>query len=207
MNAPIDIAHIGAGFETPSFDSQRVFRLALQAMARPGTLHTIDAPAQWPASLPPAAGAVLLALLDQDTRVWLSRSAGEEAREFLRFHTGCVIADSPAQSDFAYVISPTELPAWTSFACGTDECPHRSTTVMVQLASLQRGFEWTCSGPGVDNAGLTRITLEGMARDFGDAWNAQRRMFPRGVDTYFIAGDQLLGLPRTINLQLTGMRD
>ncbi|MBA2414011.1 MAG: phosphonate C-P lyase system protein PhnH [Burkholderiaceae bacterium] len=207
MTTALDIAQIGAGFEAPSFDSQRVFRTTLQAMARPGTLHTIDASARWPRSLHPAAGAVLLALLDQDTRVWLSRPGDSDAVEFLRFHTGCVMVDSPAQSDFACVIEAAELPAWTSFACGTDEYPHRSTTVLIQLTSLQHGYQWTCSGPGIDGTDTTRISLQGMPRDFGDVWNAQRRMFPCGVDTYFVAGHQLLALPRTTNLQLTGVRD
>ncbi len=205
MNAAADIAHIGAGFEAPPLDSQRVFRIALSAMTRPGKLHTIDVTAEWPRGLHQAAGSLLLALLDQDTRVWLSASALPAARQFLRFHTGCVMVDSAAQADFACVLDPKELPPWTSFACGTDENPHRSTTVLIQLASLQYGYEWVCCGPGIDATNANRIALAGVPRDFGDAWNAQRRMFPSGVDAYFIAGNQLLGLPRTTNLQYKDM--
>lgn len=208
MTATADIARIGAGFEDPTLDSQRVFRTALQAVARPGTLHTVDATADWPAGVHAAAGALLLALLDQDTRVWLSGAAAPPVRDFLRFHTGCVIVDSPARSDFAYVVDPAELVPWTSLACGTDEYPDRSATVLIQLASLQHGFEWTCAGPGIDaTTGGTRIRPAGMPRDFGDAWNEQRRMFPCGVDAYFTAGRQLIGLPRTTTLLLTGTSD
>ena len=63
------------GFAEPAVDSQRVFRAVLDAMARPGMLVRVPATIEPPAPLGIATGAVLLALADQDTNVWLDGAA------------------------------------------------------------------------------------------------------------------------------------
>ncbi len=62
------------GFSDAVFDSQRIFKKLMDGMARPGTPQTIETAVAPPSPLAPATGAVLLALCDHDTPVWLSVS-------------------------------------------------------------------------------------------------------------------------------------
>src|SRR5262249_8921286 len=93
----MNLSSLGAGFESPALASQQVFRAALEALARPGRIARVDASCEVPAQLEPAACALALALLDQDTSLWLSDAlrAGQ-AGAYLRFHTGCRLAESAA---------------------------------------------------------------------------------------------------------------
>ena len=59
------------GFASASEDSARIFRSALNAMARPGQIETVSGIAP-PSPLSAAAGALLLTLADHETPVFLA---------------------------------------------------------------------------------------------------------------------------------------
>jgi len=198
MSGAIDLARIPLGFASPVFDSQRVFRAALRALSRPGSVQEIDVAPDAPTILHSAAGALLLALLDQDTRLWLSPSLPETVALYLRFHTGCTICIAPQHADFAIVADPLELPSLRDFAFGTEDYPDRSTTVLLQVQSFGEGIGWDLAGPGID--GRIEIRIAGIDEFFVAAWNAQRAALPCGVDFFFIAGSSLVGLPRTTRI-------
>ncbi len=198
MNAGIDLARIGMGFGDPTFDSQRVFRAVLQVLSRPGEVAEIGVSVDVPPGLHPAAGALLLALLDQDTRLWLSPSLRSDVAPYLRFHTSCAQVIDPARADFALVARPGELPPLAAFARGDERYPDRSTTLVLQVPSLSGSPRWTLSGPGID--GAAEVGVEGMRDDFAAEWNAHRRIFPCGVDLFLCADRLLLGLPRTTHI-------
>jgi len=196
----IDLAEIGAGFADPVLDSQRVYRDALAALSRPGTLVPVAACGDGIPGLHPAAGGLLLALLDQDTRLWLSPSLRSgRAEASLRFHTGCTVADSAECADFALVAGPHELPALETFAAGTDEHPERSTTLVLQVPAIAAGGGWRLTGPGIQADAQVRV--EGLAAVFVAQWEANRQRFPRGIDLFLSGGDQLCGLPRTTRIE------
>src|SRR5581483_9942590 len=96
------------GFADAPRDAQRVFRLVLDAMARPGRVVEIGL-AQAPEGLSPAAAALLLTLADSDTPVWLD-AASAGAASWLRFHCGCPLTAEPAAARFAYCRDPARLP-------------------------------------------------------------------------------------------------
>ncbi len=68
-------------------DSQACFRAVLDAMARPGTVHTPGTPAEPPAPLHRATAAALLTLVDVDTPLWLDDEAAAAA-DWIAFHCG-----------------------------------------------------------------------------------------------------------------------
>lgn len=196
----IDLAQVGAGLADPVFDSQRIFRGCLDALSRPGLPVDLAAGPDRVPGLHAASGALLLALLDQDTRLWLSPSlAGGPVPSSLRFHTGCTLADSPQAADYALVAAPGELPALDSFAAGTDEHPERSATVVVQVSELAAGDGWRLSGPGIRDR--ARLRVAGLGAGFVAQWESSRTRFPRGVDLYFASGTRLCGLPRTTRIE------
>src|SRR5262245_56468023 len=196
MAAAVDLARVGAGFGDAPLASQAVFRRCLAALARPGTIETVSGEGVGAEGLCPAAAALALALLDQDTRLWLSPElARGDAAPYLRFHTGCAIVDDPGRADFALVGSARTLPALDAFPAGTDEYPDRSATIVIQVERLVAGDGWRLSGPGI--AREARLRVDGMGGAFVAEWARSRARFPRGVDVFLVCGTALCGLPRT----------
>jgi alpha-D-ribose 1-methylphosphonate 5-triphosphate synthase subunit PhnH len=195
----MNLSSLGGGFESPALASQQVFRAALEALARPGRVARVDALLEAPAELEPAACALAIALLDQDTTLWLSPAlAAGQAGAYLRFHTGCGLAGYAAAADFA-IVEAHELPPLDAFASGSEDYPDRSATVIVQVGDLREGEGWMLAGPGIK--GSTRIRAGGLPADFPLRWKANTALFPRGVDLFFTVGRELCGLPRSTRIE------
>jgi alpha-D-ribose 1-methylphosphonate 5-triphosphate synthase subunit PhnH len=197
MSAGIDLAGIGAGFEDPVLGAQEVFRDALQALARPGRIVAVSAQAAPPQGVHPAANALLLALLDHDTRLWLSPGV-RGAADYLRFHTGCVPVCDPAEAHFA-LAAADELAELQAFAAGSDERPDDSATVVLQVDFLSAGDGWRLAGPGI--RGRCGLSVRGARPEFAAQWARNHASFPRGVDVFLACGASLCGLPRTTRIE------
>lgn len=178
------------------FAAQSTFRKVMDATARPGSIQTVNPVAGAPESLRQVAAALALTLFDHDTPVWLDRSLASEAvTSWLRFQTGCPIVTDPAQCAFALVGDVDTLPPFERFALGTPDYPDRSTTLIVQVATLTLGPELSLSGPGL--RGTASLRAGPLPPDFVARHAANRALFPRGVDLLLVAGDELAALPRT----------
>ena len=185
-----------AGFTEPVFGSQNAFRALMQALAFPGELTAMPdehgAPAGWPRALAGAA----LTLLDADTAVWLdgaARSRGAEA--FLKFHTGCRIAEAPNNTDFAIILDPGAAP-FDQFKIGEDAFPDRSATLLIAIPSLEGGQALCLTGPGIKT---TRdIAPAGDLAPFWQAWPRNHSLYPLGYDAFFFTDGAVLGLPRGV---------
>lgn len=184
----VDLAAVLPGFDDPAFGSQAAFRAALQALSRPGTIVECER----------AAYSLCLALLDQDTRLWLSPAA-QAFGPSLRFHTGCVVVSDAATADFLLIAKIQEMPPLESLAVGSDEAPHRSATLMVEVGELADDGGWKLSGPGIP--GDARLRVPALGERFLEAWQANGRRFPRGVDAFLCSGGRVCGLPRTTRIE------
>ena len=194
---PVQLSDIAAGFAAPALSSQEVFRGALEALSRPGRIVRIGAELQTPPGLNRAAAALALALLDQDTRLWLAPSHGG-AGPYFRFHAGCILVQEPAEADFA-LLAARELPPLGTFAPGSDEYPDRSAMLFIEVEGLAAGDGWTLSGPGM--RAPTRLRVDGLGPQFLPQWAENHHSFPRGIDAYLACGDLLCGLPRTTRIE------
>jgi alpha-D-ribose 1-methylphosphonate 5-triphosphate synthase subunit PhnH len=178
------------------FAAQSTFRKVMDAMARPGSIQMIASMAAAPSPLAPAAAAVALTLFDHDTPIWRDASFATDAvTQWLRFNTGCPIVADQAEAAFALAGDLASLPPLESFALGTQDYPDRSTTLILQVASLRDGEALTLSGPGIrDTASLGPV---GLPKDILEQLAGNRALFPRGVDLVLVAGNELAALPRT----------
>lgn len=177
------------GFADPPLDAAACFRAALQAMARPGSVHRVDA-ASPPAPLSTAAGALALTLCDPDTPVWLSPSlATPEVRDWISFHTGAPLT-TPEAARFAFG-TWAEMPPLTTFAQGEPDYPDRSATLILERPEL--GEDHRLTGPGIQTE--ARLTAPDP-----DAFRANASLFPLGLDFYFTCGDQIAALPRSTRI-------
>jgi len=204
----MQLKDLGCGFSQPALCSQSVFRHALAALSMPASLQVLDPAAalqgvQAPQGAHPAAAALLLALLDQDCKLWLSPGfMRSDAAPWLRFHTGCAVVSDLAEADFAWVAAASELPPLSSFSQGSAEYPDQSATCIVQVDGLQAhapALAWTLSGPGVK--GSAQLQVDGLGAEFLAQWRASQLHFPCGVDFLFTHGHAFVGLPRSTQIQ------
>jgi alpha-D-ribose 1-methylphosphonate 5-triphosphate synthase subunit PhnH len=190
---------LAGSFLQPVFDSQRAFRAAMDALATPGVIQPAgrglpDTP------LPAAAAALVLALCDYETPLFLGPSieALPGAAAYLRFHSDAMLVAEPAMAAFAVIDLIRDGLDLSAFAQGTLEYPDRSTTVIAFAPGLTDGPPLTFTGPGI--ATTATLQIAGLPADFAQQWNANRAAFPLGVDILFATSDAIIGLPRSTRL-------
>jgi alpha-D-ribose 1-methylphosphonate 5-triphosphate synthase subunit PhnH len=207
----VDLARIPTGFADPVHDAQAVFRVVLEALSRPGRVQALPGPVHQPlghpAALKPALAAALLALLDAQTSLWLSPAlaAGGEVQAWLRFHTGTRLADRPEAADFAAACADeVDAGLLRRLPAGSDEAPHTSATLLVEVPSLQAsGGPSPClrlSGPGIEHE--HRLSAGGLPHGFWRERIEQQQDFPCGVDLLLCHDTHVAGLPRSTAVSL-----
>jgi alpha-D-ribose 1-methylphosphonate 5-triphosphate synthase subunit PhnH len=198
------IAELPAGFADKVLSAQSTFRSVMDAMARPGSIQRIAVATGAPSPLMRGAAAIALTLFDHDTPVWLDPAMSETAdvTKWLKFHTGApVIADSSVCS-FALIGDARALPALDRFALGSNEYPDRSTTLILQIASLTEGSRYELSGPGIDGFAVLRATIE--PADLFERLGINAALFPRGIDVVLAADDAIVAISRTTRVAAKG---
>ena len=186
----------GNGFADLARDSQRVFRAAMNAMSRPGSIVAVDVALSPPEPLAPGAAALALSLCDFETPVWLDPALSNVAtRNYLRFHTGAPIIETPAKAAFAFFSDPFGLPDFDAFSLGSLEYPDRSATLVVQVRDLADDRGWRLTGPGIDGEAL--LEAGPLPKDFVARRGDLHSLFPRGLDFIFVAETRAAALPRT----------
>ncbi len=182
---------LSGGFAEAPLQSARAFRAILEAMARPGTIHTV-AGAKPPPPLSVAAGVSLLTLADSTTPLHLAGAADcKPVRDWVTFHIAAPVV--PA-ADAAFAVGTWDaLQPVTRFAIGTPDYPDRSATLIVEMDRLSP--HGPClAGPGIETA--TWLSLPETA-----AFRANRALFPLGFDCVFTFGNRLAALPRSTRVE------
>lgn len=183
------------GFADPVAGAQATFRTVLDAMARPGRIATAGMDLTPPTPLGQAAAAVLLALVDHDTKLFITPEY-ERTREWVAFHSGASFAAELCDS--AFVLART-MPDIAAIPAGSYEAPEQSATLILEVASLTQGARYRLSGPGLRSPAI--LSVDGLAADFVALWSENRQQYPRGVDLILCAGAALAALPRSITIE------
>lgn len=191
----------------PSLLSARCFRGVLEALSLPGSIHTLPLSAPPPPSMPAAMAALCLTLADMDTPLWLDPSIHPECREWLRFNCGCPLVEDPADALLGCVLDPATMPPLAAFRQGDLEYPDRSTTLFIAVGGLaddpadgRVDREVRLCGPGID--GERAFKARGLARSFWKQWRDNAGGYPMGVDVFFVSGDRVAGLPRSVDAEV-----
>jgi alpha-D-ribose 1-methylphosphonate 5-triphosphate synthase subunit PhnH len=188
---------LSPGFADPVHDAQHAFRHVLEALSRPGQRVTLGRPLA-ALALGPALAHLLLSLTDDDTPVWWQHADAPTA-QWLRFHTGAPVTARPQEAAFAVVTSAADLPALQTFGTGSAAAPEFSSTLLIELPSLDAGPAVAWRGPGIRDS--CTVHLAGLPQTFWAQWQANQDVFPQGVDIVFTCGNTALGLPRTTRAQ------
>ena len=201
MAVEVDLSGVGSGFAAPVFQSQETYRLILQAMAFPGRIVTGTYHLERGIGLDQASAAVCLTLLDGETPLWLQEGCEDRLASWLRFQCGCPLVEDPAAAAFALISDPLAMPPMDTFSSGTAQYPDRSTTLILQMDTLEEGNLVVIRGPGIkERMGLTLASLP-------EAFWEQRQQvcdgFPQGIDLILTCGRRLAALPRTTRIERT----
>jgi alpha-D-ribose 1-methylphosphonate 5-triphosphate synthase subunit PhnH len=189
-----------AEFPASVLAAQSNFRAILDATASPGTVRPIMAAVPPPPPLSAGAAAVALTLCDNDTPVWLDAALrdSEAVCQWLRFHCGCKLIDAPGDAAFAFVSAAATLPPFESFNLGTSDYPDRSTTIVLNVQTLQAGPPLGLTGPGIRDRAVLRAAP--LPVDMPERLAANRALFPRGVDLILVTATDVAALPRSVRL-------
>ena len=175
------IAELPPGFVDKVLSAQSTFRSVMDAMARPGSVQRIVPMAGTAGPMMRGTAAIALTLFDHDTPLWLDTRMSEssDVTKWLKFHTGAPVIQDSSIAAFALISDGTLLPAFERFALGTNEYPDRSTTVIIQVESLDCGTELRAARPrhrrcrnaaGFDQA-LRPVRAPAVQRDAVSAWH------------------------------------
>ena len=93
-------------------------------------------------------------------------------------------------------------PRLADFNLGDARYPDRSTTVILQVESLDGGEAVTLSGPGIQ--GETTVAPKGLPEGFWGQLQDNNAKFQFGVDALILSGPALIAIPRSSQIQIEG---
>jgi len=191
------IAELPPGFADKVLSAQSTFRSVMDAMARPGSVQRIVPMAGAPNTMMRGAAAIALTLFDHDTPLWLDARMAEstDVVKWLKFHTGAPVVQDSSIASFALISDGVLLPTLERFALGTNEYPDRSTTVIIQVESLDAGRSFELRGPGIDGVATLQASIKPF--DLFERLHFNEALFPRGIDVVLVADDAVVAIPRT----------
>lgn len=184
------------GFADITQNSQQTFRALLTALSEPGKVKDIPCALPTPAELSLAFGAACLTLIDLETPVWLQPAFSEETKGWLRFHTGCQFTNNRKQANFA-LMKDLDAMDLSAFSWGSAEAPEDSTTLLLQLNSLNDGEQVTLHGPGIQTQ---RHISPRLPQHFWQQWTLNHDSYPTGIDCFLFYENQVMGLPRSVSV-------
>lgn len=198
------IAELPPGFADKVLSAQSTFRSVMDAMARPGSVQRIVPMAGAPETMMRGTAAIALTLFDHDTPLWLDTRMSESSDvvKWLKFHTGAPVVRDSSVASFALISDGALLPALERFALGTSEYPDRSTTVIVQVESLDTGRSFELRGPGIDGVATLQAAIK--PADLFERLRVNEALFPRGIDVVLVADDAVVAIPRTTRVVSKG---
>lgn len=187
------------GFAQPIEQSQQAFRLILKALSEPGHIVTLPDSPIWGA-LNAASTAALLTLADQETPIQLCLALeSEQVLTNIRFHSGAPLANNAEEVCFALFDTQLQAADLQALPHGSEISPEFSTTVMIQLDSLDQGSALRLTGPGIEQQRVISPSLPPVLLDY--LINRPQR-FPLGLDFLLTCGERLLALPRTTHVEV-----
>ena len=191
------IAELPPGFVDKVLSAQSTFRSVMDAMARPGSVRRIVPGAGTPGPMMRGTAAIALTLFDHDTPLWLDARMAESSDvvKWLKFHTGAPVVQDTSIAGFALIGDGAALPSLERFALGTSEYPDRSTTVILQVDSLDAGRGFELRGPGIDGVATLKASIT--PYDLFERLHVNEALFPRGIDVVLVADDAVVAIPRT----------
>jgi len=198
-------------FDTVS-DSQKVFRLILEAMSNPTRTVNISEYAikmleEYPDIMNRHPSAVFttrstaflaLAMTLLDNEVSFSTCGNHSLSDEIASLTLSKV-EQIENADFIFVCDPNDVKAVIESAkCGTLMDPHKSATIIIKNDG-DRVCQLTLFGPGID--GQKEVQVAHTVKDAIESRNEQNYEYPQGIDLIFVSGaGELIAVPRLVKV-------
>ena len=178
------------------FDSQKVFRLVLEASANPGRVIDLAPFAAKMYGDAPGLLALALTFLDNEQRF---STCGDTA--FAGQVAALTLSEESPVEEADFIFAGTESAmeeAVEKAKCGTLKDPHKSATLLIRVAgSLGEGTETALAGPGI--ADTLRLPLPETVRRALALRSNRFFEYPQGIDLWLIdEADKMIALPRLV---------
>lgn len=193
------------------FHSQSVFRLALDAMARPGKLVPLEAiPILPPAPLSMELASLAFSLINRDVS-FCTLGFDDTVDQYLLANTASRLSEVNS-ADF---ILCNGLPSPEVVKCaktGVLTYPETSASIYAQVehigsTSFPGAIQLALSGPGIKQESSRWISKE--SKGFFEALSEVNHEFPLGIDVLLVSPDpaisgksMVMGIPRTTQIRI-----
>lgn len=173
----------------PVHDTRQTFDGLLSAMSRPGSVHTVPAPADH---------ALIATLVDHEVTV---ATPDEPVRETLS-EQGRFNPESPTDASVVHVLDHTDIDV-RDCKRGSLVEPSDGATIIYRVGMVSTGESdepsVTLSGPGIAgtrtlSVALPETELSALAESQAD--------YPRGVDAVFATENRLAAIPRSVTMEV-----
>lgn len=188
------------------FDTQRIYRLILDAMARPGIVNSLSVfKLHPPSGLSLAAAAVALTLFDSET-CFSVLPYDQAIIDYLMINTGAAACLVDA-AEFILVNGREEVMEINEVCCGTLISPEKGATLIMMVDSLVatvHGSKLVLKGPGIKDSSWMNIS--GLDQENIRAISELNQEYPLGVDVIYVdqAGN-VACVPRSSVVQWEGL--
>lgn len=183
------------------FDTQKIYRLMLDAMARPGKI--IDLPCLDicpPSGLSGYAAGLAFTLLDAET-TFAVLPADALWQDYLAVNTGAKPA-VPAAAEFILLTGQRHAPEIAEANRGSLLAPEGGATLFILVGGIAAdagSIKLTLTGPGVD--GQATVMLEGLILANLESILSLNSEYPLGVDCFFVdRRGRLFAIPRSTSV-------
>jgi len=174
----------------PEARAHQTFAALMWALSHPGRVYAL------PAGQLAAFGAIAEALVDLETSYFT-----EDAELAVALARTGARARLPRAAMYQFYprLGATAVPALRDAPGGSYAYPDESATLVIGCR-LNRGRHLRLSGPGIETT--SDIWIDDVPEGF---WAERERAcrFPLGWDVFFVAGDRVVGLPRTTKVEVT----
>ena len=180
------------------FDSQKVFRLILEAVSNPTRVVNIRESADKLFGSCPEFLTVAMTLLDNETSFTVT---GMDSLTDEIVSLTLARREETESADFLFVCDPRGLKAVIENAkCGTLSDPHKSATVVIRNNG-ESNCRLKLSGPGID--GFKEVLASRVTQDAIIFRDAQQYEYPQGIELIFISSNgELFAIPRLTRMEV-----
>lgn len=193
-----DLSHNHAAME-----SALIFRVILDAMAKPCTPQNFHSTSGAPSPLFSNTSDLVNTLCDFQSAIWLSASFDTpDVTRHIKFNTGAPIVNIPREATFA-ILTAQQVSEIGDFNLGTDEYPDRSTTLLIQVDGFDSD-DVELSGPGLKLP--ISFGAAGLGVAFWAAMIVNHNLYPLGVDVIFISPTAIACCPRSTRIKIKDHR-
>lgn len=193
-------------------DTQMIYRVMLDCMARPGKISQIALPKWFPnSSLPPTLEAIARTLLDREVSYHFIPELTNSESNYLKWQTFSV-RKNLNDADFVFIyeeIKESDISLlMEEVKKGTLADPHSSATIILQVKAISteqnNGLKITLSGPGIK--GKNSLYVHGLKGVWLTEREKSNKEFPMGVDFFLVTEvGELIALPRTTMIEREGV--